>query len=425
MKVIKNYSLILLFVLSTSFVVSQTNTGSPYSLNELGEINFLGNVSNLSMGGIDSAIDSIEFNINNPSSLAKLKTTNYLIGTFYKSTGISNVNSTDNINTANINYIAVGIPTKIFGFGFGVLPYSSIGFNLQSTEEYNTANSINSRLFGAEGNINRAFVSIGLPLLKYLSLGASANYNFGKFNYEKFNLIENVNYGIFSNSSSEISGFTYNFSSNLSIPLKNDFTLNLVYSFYPEGNLDSYNIESLYTSNSSSISLESLGDFVDIDLNSRGLENTKLPVPKKSVYSLGLEKKNSWFLGFQYESKLSSNFENVFLDIQNVSYRDSNSLSIGGYIIPDSSSLISYWKRVKYSIGIKNEKKSIIVNNLPVNHFSLNLGLGLPIAGFSKANLGLEIGKVGDNDSLVKENYLALRLGLSLNDVWFIKRKYN
>jgi hypothetical protein len=425
MKVIKNYSLILLFVLSTSFVVSQTNTGSPYSLNELGEINFLGNVSNLSMGGIDSAIDSIEFNINNPSSLAKLKTTNYLIGTFYKSTGISNVNSTDNINTANINYIAVGIPTKIFGFGFGVLPYSSVGFNLQSTEEYNTANSINSRLFGAEGNINRAFVSIGLPLLKYLSLGATANYNFGKFNYEKFNLIENVNYGIFSNSSSEISGFTYNFSSNLSIPLKNDFTLNLVYSFYPEGNLDSYNIESLYTSNSSSISLESLGDFVDIDLNSRGLENTKLPVPKKSVYSLGLEKKNSWFLGFQYESKLSSNFENVFLDIQNVSYRDSNSLSIGGYIIPDSSSLISYWKRVKYSIGIKNEKKSIIVNNLPVNHFSLNLGLGLPIAGLSKANLGLEIGKVGDNDSLVKENYLALRLGLSLNDVWFIKRKYN
>ncbi len=425
MKVIKNYSLILLFVLSTSLVVSQTNTGSPYSLNELGEINFLGNVSNLSMGGVDSAIDSIEFNINNPSSLAKLKTTNYLIGTFYKSTGISNVNSTDNINTANINYIAVGIPTKRFGFGFGVLPYSSVGFNLQSTEEYNTSNSINSRLFGAEGNINRAFVSIGLPILKYLSLGASANYNFGKFNYEKFNLIENVNYGIFSNSSSEISGFTYNFSSNLSIPLKNDFTLNLVYSFYPEGDLDSYNIESLYTSNTSSITLESLGDFVDVDLNSRGLENTKLPVPKKSIYSLGLEKKNSWFIGFQYESKLSSNFKNVFLDTQNVSYRDSNSLSIGGYIIPDSSSLISYWKRVKYRIGIKNEKKSIIVNNLPINHFSLNLGLGLPIAGLSKANLGLEIGKVGDNDSLVKENYFALRLGLSLNDVWFIKRKYN
>ena len=425
MKVIKNYSLILSFIISISSAFSQTDTGSPYSLNELGEINFLGNVSNLSMGGVDAAIDSIEFNINNPSSLAKLKTTNYLIGTFYKSTGISNNVSTDNINTANINYIAIGVPTKRFGFGFGVLPYSSVGFNLQTTEDYNTSNSINSRLFGAEGNINRAFVSIGIPFLKYFSLGATANYNFGKFNYEKFNLIENVNYGIFSNSSSEITGFTYNFSSNLSIPLKNDFTVNIVYSFFPEGELNSFNIKSPYTSNTSAITLESLGDFVDVDLNSRGLENTNLPVPKKSIYSLGLEKKNSWFIGFQYETKLSSNFENVFLDIQNVSYRDANSFSVGGYLIPDSSSLISYWKRVKYRFGIKNEKKSIIVNNLPVNQFSLNLGLGLPIAGLSKANLGLEIGRVGNDENIVKENYFALRLGLSLNDVWFIKRKYN
>ena len=108
MKVIKNYSLLVSFIISSAFVFSQTNTGSPYSLNELGEINFLGNVSSISMGGIDSAIDSIEFNINNPSSLAKLKTTNYLIGTFYKTTGISNSVSTDKINTANINYIAIG-----------------------------------------------------------------------------------------------------------------------------------------------------------------------------------------------------------------------------------------------------------------------------------------------------------------------------
>ena len=423
MKSIKNYLLVIL-IFSCFSVFSQTNTGSPYSLNELGEINFTGNVSYQSMGGIDSSIDSIEFNINNPSSLAKIKTTNYLIGTFYKSSSISNSLLKENIKTSNINYIAIGIPVKNFGFGFGVLPYSSVGFNLQTTEEYNDDNSISSRLFGAEGNINKAFLSVGIPFLKYFSLGASANYNFGKFNYEKFNLMNGVNYGVFSNSSSEITGFTYNFSSNVLIPLKNDISLSLLFSLYPEGELDSYNIESLYTSNASSISFESLGDFVDIDLDARGLENTKLPVPKKSIYSIGLEKKNSWFIGAQYENKLSSGFENVFLDIRNVSYRDANLISFGGYFIPDSSSLVSYWKRVKYRLGIKNDKKSIIVNNLPINQFSLNLGLGLPIAGLSKANLGLEIGKIG-NDDLIKENYFSLRLGLSLNDVWFIKRKYN
>ena len=423
MKGIKNYFLITL-TFSYLSVFSQTNTGSPYSLNELGELNFTGNVSYQSMGGIDASIDSIEFNLNNPSSLAKIKTTNYLVGTFYKSTSLSNKSLKENIKTSNINYVAIGIPVKNFGFGFGVIPYSSVGFNLQTTEEYNDANSINSRLYGANGNINKAFLSVGIPFFKYFSFGASANYNFGKFNYEKFNLMEGINYGVFSNSSSEITGFTYNFSSNLLIPFKNDLTLSILYSLHPEGELDSFNIESLYTSSNSTITLESLGDFVDIDLDSRGLENTKLPVPKKSIFSIGLEKKNSWFFGAQYENKLSSGFENVFLAINNVTYRDANSISFGGYFIPDSSSLVSYWKRIKYRFGIKNDKKSIIVNNLPVNQFSLNLGLGLPISGLSKANLGLEIGKTG-NDDLIKENYFSLRLGLSLNDVWFIKRKYN
>ena len=49
-------------LLCSSILFSQTNTGSPYSINELGEINFSGNVSNLSMGGIDVKIDSIELN---------------------------------------------------------------------------------------------------------------------------------------------------------------------------------------------------------------------------------------------------------------------------------------------------------------------------------------------------------------------------
>ena len=108
MKGFKNYFLVI-FVLSNFYLVSQTNTGSPYSLNELGEINFRGNVSYQSMGGIDSSIDSIEFNINNPSSLAKIKTTNYLIGTFYKTSNLSNDVSKENIKTSNINYIAIAI----------------------------------------------------------------------------------------------------------------------------------------------------------------------------------------------------------------------------------------------------------------------------------------------------------------------------
>jgi len=424
MRTYRSHIFTLIIIFFNSYAFSQ-NTGSPYSLNELGEINFLGNVSNISMGGVDSLIDSIEFNINNPSSLAKLQLTNYQVGTFYKSSSISNNLNTDKFNSANINYIAIGIPTKKFGFGFGVLPYSSVGFNLQTSDDYNSNNFLSSRLFAAEGNLNRVFFSLGIPLFKFFSVGGSLNYNFGKFSYEKYNQYENVNYGLYSNSSSEITGFNYIISSSLIIPLKNDLKASFIFNYNPSSKLNSYNVESLYTSTSSTINLETLGDFIDVDLSSSGLENTDLIISDRSIYSIGLEKKNKWFFGVQYEDKLSSSFDNKFLSLTNISYRDSKVFSVGAHYIPDASSLTSYWKRVKYRFGVRNEEKSILLNNLPVNQFSLNLGLGLPLSGFSKANFGLEFGTVEDENKSLKENYFSIRLGLSLNDIWFIKRKFN
>ena len=418
--------LITVILLYSSILFSQTNTGSPYSINELGEINFSGNVSNLSMGGIDVKIDSIEVNLNNPASYAKLKTSNYLVGTFLKTSSISNTISSEYISSANINYIAIAIPTKKFGFGFGVLPYSSTGFNLQTNQEFNDENSIDTRLYAANGGVNRVFLSIGFPLTKFLSFGLTSNYNFGKFEYESFNLYEGVNYGIYSMSSSEITGFNHQFSSNIDIPINKELKFNILLSYSPSSVLKSVNLQDLYTSTTNLINANSLGDFVEVNLEERGLESTELSVPKKYIYGVGIGDMNKWFIGAQIEKKFSSNFKNEFLDINNVEYRDSESISIGASYIPEYTSLTSFWKRVVYRFGIKNEKKSIIVNNLPINQFSLNLGVGFPLAGLSKANVGIEFGQIGEENSLiVKENYFSLRLGLSLNDIWFIRRKYN
>jgi len=420
------YFILPIVLFCSSILFSQTNTGSPYSINELGEINFSGNVSNLSMGGIDVKIDSIEVNLNNPASYAKLKTSNYLVGTFLKTSNISNAFSNEIISSANINYIAVAIPTKKFGFGFGVLPYSSTGFNLQTNQDYNNANSIDTRAYGANGGINRVFFSLGFPLTKFLSLGLTSNYNFGKFEYESFNLYQGVNYGIYSNSSSEISGFNHQFSSNIDIPINKDLKFNIMLSYSPSSVLKSINAQDLYTSTTDLINANSLGDYVEVDLEKRGLKSTQLNVSKKYIYGIGFGNTNTWFIGAQVEKKFSSNFKNEFLNINNVSYRDAESISIGASYIPEYSSLTSFWKRVVYRFGLKNEKKSIIVNNLPINQFSLNLGVGFPLAGLSKANIGLEFGQIGEeNNLIVKENYFSLRLGLSLNDIWFIRRKYN
>ena len=58
MRTYKSHIFTLIIIFFNCYAFSQ-NTGSPYSLNELGEINFLGNVSNISMGGVNSLIDSL------------------------------------------------------------------------------------------------------------------------------------------------------------------------------------------------------------------------------------------------------------------------------------------------------------------------------------------------------------------------------
>jgi hypothetical protein len=50
----------------------------------------------------------------------------------------------------------------------------------------------------------------------------------------------------------------------------------------------------------------------------------------------------------------------------------------------------------------------------------------LPVGGLSAINIGVELGQLGTLDGgLIKENYANIILGLSLSDIWFIKRKYD
>ena len=69
------------------------------------------------------------------------------------------------------------------------------------------------------------------------------------------------------------------------------------------------------TSTTKLINANSLGDFVEVNLEERGLKSTDLSVPKKYTYGIGLGNLNKWFIGAQIEKKFSSNFKNEFLNI--------------------------------------------------------------------------------------------------------------
>ena len=418
-----NKILILTFFLISSFSFSQVGTGSPYSFIGFGETNFRGNHSNRAMGGLDVYIDSIHPNINNPASYSTLKATTYSIGLNYRKNNISNDSETQKITTSSIDYMGVSIPTKKFRFGFGIIPVSSIGYLLNESNQSIAENQVINR-FSGEGGLNRAFLNVGFRVLKSIHVGFSTNYSFGDILYEKNQLIKGIQNGSYLESELSLSGISYKFALN-SITKLNKVQIHSHFSFEPEGTLKSKNRQVIYTQSVLTEST-SVGEVVEPDLSSTGTDETIFKSPKSISFGSGIAIDKKWFFGGQITNISNSSFVNNFINQPNIRYIDEKRVNFGGFFIPDYSSITSYWKRIVYRFGYRTDKKGYLINNESINENVITFGFGLPMAGVSNTNVTFELGKIGNkNNNLVEENYWTMRVGFSLNDIWFIKRKYN
>ncbi|MBL6665474.1 hypothetical protein N9M92_05915 [Flavobacteriaceae bacterium] len=414
-----------LFALFTgSFLFSQTGTTSPYSYAGLGEVNFRGTQINRFMGGLEIYNDSIHANLSNPSSYAKLKLTNYSLGLNYRTNNMIGANETKSIASAGLDYIGVALPTKYFGFGFGIIPYTSVGYKLShlETSENDDENILN--LFEGEGGINKVFFSVGFKALKNLSFGATLNYNFGQIIYETGRFQNEVTLGTVLENRSSVSGLDLKLSSHLEIPVNENLELQAMLSYSPEANLTSTNSRFFNTRPYSGSS--SFGDQVEIALIDFGLKRTNIRIPHVISFGMGVGEERKWFAGTQYTMNAMKNFSHEFINLANVDYENGYQFSLGGFFIPDFSSITSYWKRIVFRMGFRHELTGTMVNNFGLKETGINFGLGLPLSGFSNANIGFEyVSRDGGEGSLFKENFWSFRIGFSLNDKWFIKRKFN
>ena len=411
---------LLLFIL-TSAIFAQSGSSSPYSGGGLGERNFSGTEANRHMGGLDVFTDSIHANLNLPASFGFLKLTTYSVGVNYTNNSLSSTTDSFKADTASLDYLAVSIPAGIFGFSFGILPYSSVGYkvrDLSGSDDFKISNR-----YEGSGGINQTYISIGIPVTKFFAVGASINYNFGKLFYRTGQFLTGIENGTFLSNQSSISGLSYLFSAQANIPIKKKYNFQGMFSFEPKAPLNSENNRVFYTQ---SINNQSVSDFIEVNLDAIGLDVTSVDISKTYKLGLGFGENKKWFLGLQRNLTKSATFNNDFFKRENIRYRDSKKWTIGGFYIPNYASFTSFWSRVVYRFGFRSEQMSLIVNNIPLTETGISFGVGLPLGGLSNANVGLEISQRGQKEfGLLKETLIALRIGLSLNDVWFIKRKFN
>ncbi|MEQ9582079.1 MAG: hypothetical protein RIM68_07930, partial [Arenibacter sp.] len=129
---IKNFIIAILCVTSVG-IYAQNSTASPYSYFGVGDLRATGTVENQMMGGLSVYTDSIHINLNNPAAYSKLGLTTYTAGLSRKEYRFESNDSKENASISNLDYLSLGFNLgKGFGLGFGLMPYSSIGYNFLS-----------------------------------------------------------------------------------------------------------------------------------------------------------------------------------------------------------------------------------------------------------------------------------------------------
>ena len=407
-----------LSLLTTLVVSAQEGTSSPYSFYGLGDVKFKGTHDVRAMGGLSLVHDSIHLNLLNPASYSRLKITNFSVGATSTFNNLSNEQRRETAQRTSLDYLAVGLPLgKKFGATFGVMPFSAIGYKIQNE----TADSRTSRNTG-EGGINKAFAGVAYNFSDNLSFGLDIQYNFGTIETESVLFLPDVILGSRERNESRITGVSTNFAVLYSRQISDKLNLSTTIGYSPESKLNSDNTRNIATITYLVSGNESVSDSQDIAVN-----DTKLVIPTKYTFGTGIGMDKKWFVGLEYVFQENSKMGNRFDDIDNTTFENSNKFILGGFFIPKYNSFTSYWSRVNYRAGLRYENTGLIINSKAINDYGINFGLGLPVGGrFSNINVGFEYGKKGTiYNNLIEENYFNISIGLSLNDLWFEKRKYD
>lgn len=409
-------SICLLF----SFIsFAQEGTSSPYSFYGLGESRFKGTVENRSMGGISVFPDSIHMNLQNPAFYSDLKRINFAVGASYNTTKLKTNFDAEKARRTTLDYLAVGIPMGKLGMGFGLVPFTSLGYKIESRP---TDAIPEGRKYTGTGGLNKAFLGAGYEITKNFSIGAEVGYYFGNIETNSTYFIEGIQYGSQELNVSDGSGVAMNLGMayKTKIGKKKLFTASATYT--PQTNLTFSNQRDIST-----IQFLTSGSIRIVDTLSVDVADTKIKMPSKFTIGAGFGEPTKWMVGSELSIQNSSELGNRFNDIDDVSFENATRFSAGGYYVPNFASFSSYWKKITYRAGFKYEKTGLVINDKSIDDAAMTLGVGLPVGGnFSNINFGFEVGKRGTRDAgLVEERYINFTLGLSLNDRWFLKKKYD
>ncbi len=434
------------FLAAAVYIEAQNTVVSPYSRLGLGELQHSNMPHIRAKGGLGATDWSYRnLNITNPASYAYLRSASMNAGFNIQYNKLSDQDTDVDIWGGGMNSLVVGFPLINtinemleetysdwrYGTVIGLQPYSTIGYEIESTGVDPELGEIR-RSFEGSGGSQMLFAGQAIRY-KNTSIGFNAGYLFGSLEQNRRMGFPNVSVHYANEFEDEIkmrsfywkAGFLHNFilNRNEDNPYHDNRGKPIDYITIGAHGKAATN----FTNNSNSLHLGRhifANELVDTLFQADNLRSSG-QLPPEFGFGASYVRHERFEIGFDIEAGLWSQYKN---EAKREELKNSFRLGVGGSFTPDHQSITSFFQRVTYRGGLYYYRDPRVASGSQLTEYGLNFGASFPFIvqrQVSSLHTNFQIGRRGV-DTALEEFFINLSFGFTVNDnTWFIKRRYD
>lgn len=395
------------------------NSNTPYSMYGYGILGDRATSMQRQMGGVGLAMNSgRQINAMNPASYAAIDSLTFLfdLGADVSMLWSEEGSAKEHAVGGGLDYLTMQFPIcKYMGGSVGLLPYSSVGYAFGNEIAHGTMSNQGS------GGINELYLGVA-GKIKGFSIGVNVSYDFG-------NIVNDV----FANPSGGSTKFEHVMKVrdwNIVIGAQytqrinkfNRFVIGATYS--PKktmlGKTWATIQETTQESRPTTVGeMRMKGNYYSPNSIGAGISYTHERVSRFSIEFDYLWQ--GWKDAGYAPLHSSANPETIVF--QGMTFNNRSRYAVGAEYVPKIRG--NYGQRIAYRIGAYYTDDYLRIQGNGVRDYGVTAGVGFPTPeGKTIVNLGLEWKmRQAHPQTLIKENYFNITLGVNFNEVWFFKRK--
>ncbi len=391
---------------------------SIYSFEGLGSLQHQGMPNNLGMGEVGIGTPTIwHVNTQNPANLVYNNFSTFQVGIELDNRNFTGKDVSGSDLQGGLRFLGYAFPIMPgkWSSSIGILPYSSVNYNTFSEGTIDGSDGVDQISDNrGEGGLTNFYWSNGFKIKKFL-IGIRANYTFGSIEKESTISIGGIDVPLSTVSYQDqesYSDINFQFGLGYRHVLAEQTFLHFGATYSPQSQLNG-------SSELLLVRLSSTGREIDSQEILTG--DIRRDLPTSLGFGMSYQRLNNFNVGFDIEFQQWKNVERGA-----ESFNNFNKIAIGADWIPDYDDVNSYFQRARYSIGVNRTRLPYIVNDQALTDFGINFGASLPVSSFSSLDIAFKIGQLGEaGNGLIRENYYKIVIGATINDRWFIQRKYD